>query len=484
MTRSLFISGGGPSGLAAALLFHQLGWERITLAEKEASASTFDKNKGFNYLIDARGQKLLNLLGLTEDLKHYGVENRRNLMTKVTATGEKKQFASPFWDPKRDSAYWSRRQSLQEMLFNAIQARNDGRITLLYGHSFADFDTSAENGPPEILIESAAGERQRLTADLVLACDGLRSAVREAMARHVRAPEGSFDMVRHPSPSSKLNYKVLNMPAHIPFAIGDGAADDNKMAFAFLSRWTEPRKAMALVAYPVADPNDPRTVNVIRLPDHELWDIDTPDALLDFLEDGFPQLPIRDLVSQQEAQDFAHSQPGRFPAPQYARKVHGVVSSNAADLHCLCIGDAAHAFPPDLGLGVNTALEDLFILSGMLTGKTAAPDTLGWACGAYDASQRPEREALARLVQTVAPYQYNQTPWKLKLWALRFFFVKALHKAFPKLVEPPAVLLAQNDHLTFSEIRARQLRNYRTAYTVLAALGIAAIAAAATALLG
>ena len=99
--RTAIIAGGGPSGLAAALMLHQRGWHRIIVLERNSSATAFDKNRGFNYLIDARGQKLLKQLGIADRLEHYGVENRHNIMTVVDAKGQQRTFRSPTRQSRR-----------------------------------------------------------------------------------------------------------------------------------------------------------------------------------------------------------------------------------------------------------------------------------------------------------------------------------------------------------------------------------------------
>lgn len=473
--QTVFISGGGPCGLSAALMFHQRGWKRIVVAEPSVSARAFDKNKGFNYLIDARGQKLLKQLNLEDELSTYGVENKRNIMTMVLSDGSHKVFKSPFWDPARDSAFWSRRENLQALLYNAIEARNDGRIELLYGHRFDGVETGGD-GKVRVRVDAAeGGKTQLIEADLMLGCDGLKSTVLEAMISHSGLPQAAFDRIRHPSPSSQLHYKVMNMPAHIPLQADMQAADDNKMAYAFVSKPGESNTALAMVAYPVAQPDEPRTVNVIRFPDHKVLNLETAPDVMAFLTNAFPQLPISQLITPQEAEDFVAVKASKFPAPQYTKTCFAMLGGGEGGLPALLLGDAGHAFPPDLGLGVNSAMEDVFILSRHLD---AANEDAQTACAAFDSEQAPERRALVKLVQSVAPYQYNQKPTKLKLWALQFFAVQALNKMLPFWVDKPAVLIAQQDELRFSQIRRRQVANRFKVGALIGTLGLAVAAIA------
>lgn len=61
--KSAVIVGGGPTGLAASLMLEKCGWSDITIIEKRSTAF-FESSKAYLYLIDGRGQKCSNLLGI------------------------------------------------------------------------------------------------------------------------------------------------------------------------------------------------------------------------------------------------------------------------------------------------------------------------------------------------------------------------------------------------------------------------------------
>ena len=473
--KTALISGAGPCGLAAALMLHRRGWKRIILLERSPSALSFDKNKGFNYLVDARGQKLLKHLGIADRLARYGVANQRNLITIVKPDGSQRTMASPFWDPRRDEAYWIRRERFLALLSDRVEEINDSRIELHYG---TVFDGVVQKGAGlQAVGVSKEGQAKHFPADLILGCDGLKSAVRAAMASEPGAEPGAYEQVKFPSPSSELFYKVLQGPAQIQLQ-GEGAApcDDNQMGYMFVGRHTDVQKSLALVGYPTASTEEPRTLNIIRLPDHDIWKARSTDELYAFLEDTFPQLPVREVLPQDEAEDFVAEPPPKFPAPQYTKTVHRLFASGDTPVPAVLLGDAAHAFPPDLGLGVNTAMEDVWHLNRHLD---ACGEDAVAAVHDLDVEQLPERRSLAKLVQTVAPYQYNHLPRQLKIWALKFFAVKGLHKLLPFYIDPPAVLLAQQDELPFSDIRRRQVLNrwkIASLFALICAAGVAPFA--------
>lgn len=232
------------------------------------------------------------------------------------------------------------------------------------------------------------------------------------------------------------------------------AVDDHRMNYIIPSRHKDHRRACALFAFPVAEPDQPRSVNIIRKADHFIWTIDTAQELLAFLGDSFPQIDVRSIVTAEEAGDFVKLEPGSFPKPQYSCHLHACIGPPDRPVHCLLIGDAAHAFPPDLGMGVNSALEDLEVLACILS----CQPQLGKALPAYEKAKLPDSAALTRLVQKTFPEQYNHRPVRMLIWILGFFTRRGLNRIAPWLVDKPAFLLTQDPNLSFSEMESRKKR--------------------------
>ncbi len=428
-------------------MFAKSGWQDIVVVERQKSFREFEKNKSFTYQIDGRGQKLLGQLGLKEQLNDFGVANKGFLATFIKPDGTSKVVSPPIIDPKRVTSYWTTRRSLLTLLHDTIEQRNDGRIKLLYGHTFDGI--FKEDGRALARVSGPDNKTKTFRPDLTLGCDGLNSTLRKSLSKIDDIEPSYFEMIEHPSPASELYYKVLNLPTCFDINGGESAVDDHRMTYAINSRFKNSKESIYLFGFPVIDAEQPRCVNIIRLGDHKIWGLDSVEEFYVYMQDAFPQLDIRELVPEQEAKGFITLKPGKFPIPQYSKHLHAHIGTEAQQGHCLLIGDAAHAFPPDLGLGVNSALEDLFELNGILKNSEA---DLAKVCAAYEERRLPESAALARLVQTVHPYQYGHYPWKLKLWTLRFLFRFGLNKLLPKLVEKHKFMLVQDHNLTFQEI--------------------------------
>jgi 2-polyprenyl-6-methoxyphenol hydroxylase-like FAD-dependent oxidoreductase len=68
------IVGAGPAGLCSALMLQQHGWEDITIVEGRPQSS-FESEKAYLYLLNTRGQKITDLLGVTERIAERAVSS-------------------------------------------------------------------------------------------------------------------------------------------------------------------------------------------------------------------------------------------------------------------------------------------------------------------------------------------------------------------------------------------------------------------------
>jgi len=472
--RQVLISGGGPAGLAAAMLFHKRGWEEIILLERRKSPDEFERGKAFNYQLDARGQRVLQEVGIGHDiLKKYGLPNDNFTITAFKSDGRVKVSKPPILIKNRKTSYWTMRTNLLKMLYESVVTLNtDGRIKLLYGHKFEDF-VENEDGTLSALVRDAENRTIVFKPELLLGCDGLSSRVRAGLKRLSQSGRGTsenpedFEMEEYPSPSAELKYRVLNLPARFPVNVEDHkGVDNNEMAYAFYSTYKDTQGKILLFALPVPDPEQPRSVNLILKKDHDFWKLKTTEKVKDYLVEGFPQLDIDNLISADELEEFAALTPGQFPVPQFSRKIHDrFANGHGEGMNCLLIGDAAHAFPPDLGMGVNSALEDLFVLNEELD---KSESDLTAACENFQEIRLPENKSLVRLVQTVFPYQYNQSPWHLRLWAAKFMIQLGIHKLTFGMIDEPGFMLTQHHLMKFTEMERRKNKADRVFYISMA----------------
>lgn len=449
------ISGGGPSGLATAIMLHKQGWGNIVLVERRKSHDTFERGKAFNYQLDGRGQIMLSSIGIDETkVNEYGVANTKFVLNSFGPDGVEKSFSPPFVLPGKKTAYWITRSALLDMLFQKLKEINtDGRINLMYDHQFEKLD--AKQHYSLVVTSGKTGKKTYLNPDLVLGCDGVNSQLRKSVAELPTVNPEDFEPVSTPSPSSELMYKVVRLPREMSVAGKAAVVNDHKKSYVFTSIHKEFHRRLSLFSLPVARPSEQRSANIILPQSHDFWKIDSEDELFNFLKESFPQLDIEQVFPPAELRDFLALRPGKFPDPQYSPKVAAHIPTENSRAHFVIMGDAAHGFPPDLGLGVNSALEDVRLLGEEL--ESSNGDIAG-AIANYEEARLPNSRALVRLVKNTFPYQYNQVPWRLRLSVLMFFIQIGISKLSLGLVDQPALRLTQDHRPSFVEIEKRAAR--------------------------
>jgi hypothetical protein len=241
----------------------------------------------------------------------------------------------------------------------------------------------------------------------------------------------------------------------------------------------------------VKDPAARRPANIITFADHEIWAIADPEQMYDYLGAQFPQLDFRALVPPADMAAYVAIPGGTFPAPQACDRLAFALprAQEAAPAGAaggggggavVLLGDAIHAFPPDLGQGANAALQDVAVLRQALEG---CGDDVAAAAPAFEAIRLPDTSALPELVQMGYPWQYsNHSGLPKALWMLRFAALSKLSQLLPWLLSPPVYEMVQDSRLSYGTILRRAKQTKRRLAALLAALGAGVLAAALRAL--
>ena len=461
--RNVLIVGGGPAGLAAALMLAKRGWTEITVLEKRATADYYEPGKSFNYLIDSRGQQFTDLLSLTEQLSTVGVPVTEFSITSIQPNSSRKTLKRSFNAPK--PAYWMFRKTFLQLLYQEIEQHWNHHITVLFNTRCVAINKTIENDIEalEVIIERGNSSLpQRFKPTLLIGCDGIQSSVRSTL--NTWDHSGKFEVQQFPSPSSGLRYKVLSLPPNFTLDAEGKKHAVSTQFYRFCGKFRERRRALSLVLLPIKDPDVSRPAMLINWADHQLWQLKTGEEVLNFLEHAFPQLPLRQIISPAEANRFAHSDGGAFPISQSCSGLHYLLPrptetepNETTVSGVLLLGDAVHCFPPDIGQGVNAALEDVYVLNQVLAENE---DELTRSLPGYEAVRSPDVEAIVRLAQIAAPWQYNQAPLRSRLWLIGYVIRLGLSRCLP-FVSPPIVFLIRNSQLAYREIWLREQRTSR-----------------------
>lgn len=470
---TVVIVGGGPAGLGTALMLAKRGWQNIVVLEKRASAEDYEPDKSFVYQIDGRGQKLTDLLGITPQLAHLGVPSTEFYFTLIQKDGNRKTSKLPIADPERKAAYWLPRASFMQLLDQEVRQKGSDSIQVFFQTECLELQQKREH--LEILCQSREKGKLTFSPTLLVACDGINSIVRRTL-HEWEGESSSFEMQQCPSPSAGLRYKVLTLVPQFPLSDREGDLAESTMAYGIRSTFKGRTKALSLGLLPLKNSEQPRTANIIAYPDHRLWQLESQEDVEQFLKQAFPQIPLDKMIAPEELARFAASKGGEFPTPQYCSGLYRIWGQPQKERGTAVVlfGDAVHSFPPDIGQGVNAALEDIYLFHEVLD---QTEDNLSQALPLYESQRQEDIKALIRLVQISYPWQYNQDPLRKRLWSINFLLRFVGSRLFPFLVNPHSFLLLQRHELSYSEVLAKSNRTTWILWT-LGGLTIALVAIA------
>jgi 2-polyprenyl-6-methoxyphenol hydroxylase-like FAD-dependent oxidoreductase len=334
----IIIIGAGPAGLTAALAGKRRGLD-VTVYEQ---APDFQRVGG-GVLMHSNGLRVLDALGV---LPRFEKHLRFGSQIRVEEAGGGVLFSSDYSQlpiPQNRIAIALRYQ-LQESLLEAVR---EAGVPIHFGHRCEGVWREGKTASPSFAY---GAETKEAVADVLLACDGMNSRVRELSGMPFERVSLGEGWIRGVAPVARSENVMREIFGTDGRRFGIGPLPDGQTYFyakAPLGQWTET----------IRDPD--RREKWIRS-----YDSYSPDVL-----------PILRSVSDWEAVNYSELTEIRMP--------------RWADPPFFFVGDAAHAMTPNLGQGANSALVDAYILMELL----AEAKQQGWPLGAvaerYDALRRP-----------------------------------------------------------------------------------------------
>ncbi|MFB7239886.1 FAD-dependent monooxygenase [Streptomyces sp. NPDC056269] len=341
MGRTAVVVGGGIGGLAAAIGLHRIGW-KVTVLERTSTL----EDAGAGISLAANGLRALDALGVGGPVREAsrgqysgGTRTPRGgWLTRMDGAALEEAVGTPIMGIPRSALHRLLRASLP-----AGTLVNDRAA-----------DRVEQTGPATVRVGSGATV---LEADLVVAADGIGSAIRGRLFPH------------HPGPVHSGQAVLRAITAH---------AVDLRTDFELTwGRGSE----FGHIAFP---DGTAEWHAVLTLPAGTRF----PDPLAE-LRRRFRTWhdPIPALLNATRPETVLHHDVNelRTPLPSYTAG------------RIVLLGDAAHAMTPHLGQGACQALEDAVVLTAAL----GTESTVEAALARYDAERRPRSQAVAGAARQV-----------------------------------------------------------------------------------
>lgn len=484
------VVGGGPVGLATALtLSNAPHLYDVTLLEEAPKAAGYDPSKAYLYLVNPRGQEWTKRFPeVQRRLVERGSENSGmgNFMVVPANPADAIPDKVPF-NNGTEPSYWIPRHSMVTLLEEVIEEQeakrqnqnleigsirvlpNQGCLSLTALDDGRVNVTAMDKADPEIRFERI------FTGDLIVGADGMNSAVRNCLgddtdpkATWLTMDHENFQVRYWKSPSSGLRMKILQLPPGFQIPVNDGTESiqtENEVIYVIRSVNKGPKDYISLGLLPVKDPNMVRPTNVVTRPNHDVWKIKSPKEMKIWFRKAFPRLNLEELISDAEWERFTSAQGTIFPKCQYCPGLQ--VSHPDGNTGVVLVGDAIHAFPPDIGQGINAGLGDVEALDRALKGKdiisgaeqSKKPPNLKEALEEYQRVRGPEIRSLIRLARFGSPYQYKQPLYKDRvgrfLWTANVAMRLLLNKVSFGLIPTASIMSAMDKNVTYRKLMRR-----------------------------
>lgn len=290
--------------------------------------------------------------------------------------------------------------SLNRAAFQKLLNRSAVAQHVNYAFHSRCLDVDLDN--KSVLIQDQHGQLQRLQGDLLVGADGAHSTLRQAMQTSLRGFEFQQSYFRH-------GYKTLVLPD----ATALGYRKDLLYFFGMDSGGQFAGRAAIIP--------DGSVSIAICLPYEGELSLHTQDrkVLEHFFGRYFAALP--EAARHEMREQFL------------AKPSNDLINIRASHFHhrgnAVLLGDAAHATAPFLGQGMNMALEDTQVLSGLL-------DQYGSKQEAALAEFSRLRKVQADAMQDMARANYDVLSRANPIFFLRSRYTRYMHQRFPGFFPP------------------------------------------------
>jgi kynurenine 3-monooxygenase len=412
-TKNVVVVGAGPAGLLATLQFLERNAKRSGNVQYKVTLVDASSNYGVLSDEDMRAHHRSWMIGLASHglnaIRKSGVPDLYDKY--VSKVGIKLKCANIFLGSKQIFNEVEQTEEKGEGYIvdrNFIVASLARCLTEQYGDSpllDMKYDTKVlfvDAEQRRVLVRSEEAE-EYVPYDLLIGCDGFRSAVRECLVRthkefecHVSDIFQYFKATHIRRPKAIADQTMVLLPNCLPYMQGIALPEQG-----------------GLINLSMGVPRN----NFDKMPDG--IKSDDPKVVAEYMRQNFKAFELEDY------DEFAREW---IKMKRWART--GQVHCNtyhSAEHSIVIMGDAAHATSPSIGMGMNTALADVSVFHQLLD---AHKDDLAKVLPAFSDERVKEGNALTDL----AMHLFCLDPTAQLLETVHMVVRPMLHKIFPWLI--------------------------------------------------
>ena len=474
------ICGGGPAGLLAAIMLSQKfgPLHRIAVCENRPAIPLSPSNKEIwndvarFYLlgIGFRGQRALEKFGVLDDFikASVAVNGRRDW-----APGKTNVEDGNITPSKKDvtSRVLARDKLVGVLYYHILDNYSNANIDLLYGYQVEpiSFGTDEDDFVKVKISKCIDNEEQKQSQDSNEECD-VDSSPQQVTTKLLIGADGSartvanamekFDMERY-SQHNIVKKLFVPKPFRVKRYVDDNARVFKSVRIQLPSDWPcdlnysarSSDSRITLEALP-SDANGNLCALLLMKPDDELAKENAdPKTLRAFFDKEFPQFGT--LINDDEMEQVATKSASSLPAFRYAGP------RLTMKRRTLVLGDAAHTVKPYFGLGANSAMEDIGMLSDALDESAAAVEgndnneeenIVPKALQLFSNRRSGDSEALVMMSRNM------DRPGKMFFitFVLPIILDGMFHKIAPKIFGPNMFGMFQRQDIGFKQIQRKK----------------------------
>jgi kynurenine 3-monooxygenase len=384
MTKKIVIIGAGPCGLFLAHTLRRRGAKyQIEIYDRRPDPRliSFENSRTFPLSLNTRGMTALGIIPLLESV----VREKSTLIKGSILHQENGKYIRVF--RKSELVTMDRTNLVMTLLNHLTKDSEKYPVNIHFNSECHEINFTKKN-----VTFCKGSDFFSVNYDIIIGVDGARSRVRRLLQKN--------DYLIGEEKYILSDYKTLFLPS------------DSPLESHYIHGWNLPDTTSVLM---VVTPHPELISGVIIFPRENslLAKLTKADKLRQFLQEKLPDL--NSLIPDSEIEAFLQ------------RPIASVLTVRCDKYHygdsVLILGDAAHAVSPSLGLGCNSALEDVQIIDSLLD---EYQDNWETVISEFTRRRKADAHALLEICENPMPYQ-KYLFWELML---RKFWAKIIGRPF------------------------------------------------------